>query len=219
MATELDIAAIKICLLFQGLPFNLRENNVEIDDDYEIDLVLVGNSTESENVVTLGNNVTQLTRENVAPQNVPHNLENIPIGHESNNFVMNRGLAEDFLHSHSDVEENRRNLGQESDEVLDLPERQSNSSNTSADNVAQNDDNTSETEIVDSLQGDRNLNDATVADADDDDNSSETDDEFDDDNSDLNSDDSDDDNPNETDDEFDDNNSYHCKTKSCLGLT
>ena len=117
--------------MFQGLPFNLRENNVTSDD--EIDLVLVDNSTESENVVTLGNNVTQLARENVAPQNVPHNLENIPIGHESNNFVMNRGLAEDFLHSHSDVEENRRNLGQESDEVLDLPERQSNSSNTSAD--------------------------------------------------------------------------------------
>ena len=116
---------------FQGLPFNLRENNVTSDD--EIDLVLVGNSTESENVVTLGNNVTQLARENVAPQNVPHNLENIPTGHESNNFVMNRGLAEDFLHSHSDVEENRRNLGQESDEDLDLPERQSNSSNTSAD--------------------------------------------------------------------------------------
>ena len=117
--------------MFQGLPFNLRENNVTSDD--EIDLVLVGNSTESENVVTLGKNVTQLARENVAPQNVPHNLENIPIGHEYNNFVMNRGLAGDFLHSHSDVEENRRNLGQESDEVLDLPERQSNSSNTSAD--------------------------------------------------------------------------------------
>ena len=203
--------------MFQGLPFNLRENNVTSDD--EIDLVLVDNSTESENVVTLGNNVTQLARENVAPQNVPHNLENIPIGHESNNFVMNRGLAEDFLHSHSDVEENRRNLGQESDEVLDLPERQSNSSNTSADNVAQNDDNTSETEIVDSLQGDRNLNDATVADADDDDNSSETDDEFDDDNSDLDSDDSDDDHYSETDDEFHGNNSYHCKAKSCPGLT
>ena len=183
-----------------------------------MDLVLVDNSTESENVVTLGNNVTQLARENVAPQNVPHNLENIPIGHESNNFVMNRGLAEDFLHSHSDAEENRRNLGQESDEVLDLPERQSNSSNTSADNVAQNDDNTSETEIVDSLQEDRNLNDGAVADADDDDNSSETDDEFDDDNSDLDSDDSDDDHYSETDDESHGNNSYHCKAKSCPGL-
>ena len=195
MATELDYAAIRVYLLFQGLPFNLREHNATSDD--EIDLVLVGNSSEPGNVVTLGNNVTQLTRENVAPHNVPHNLENIPVGHEFSNFVMNRGLAERFLHGHGDTEENGSNLGQESDEVLDLPDRQSNSSNANADNIAQNDDNTSETEIVDSLQEDHNLNDVVDADADDesdydnDPSSSETDDELDDDNSDFDSDGSD----------------------------
>ena len=186
MATELDYAAIRVCLLFQGLPFNLREHNATSDD--EIDLVLVGNSSEPGNVVTLGNNVTQLTRENVAPHNVPHNLENIPVGHEFSNFVMNRGLAERFVHGHGDAEENGSNLGQESDEVLDLTDRQSNSSNANADNIVQNDDNSSETEIIDSLQEDHNLNDVADADADDESESeSETDDEIDDDNTDFDS--------------------------------
>ena len=193
MATELGTSAIKVYLLFQGLlPFNLRENNLTLDD--EVDLVLLDNSTEPTNIVTLENNATQLTRGNVVTQNVPHNLENIPVG----DFMRNRGLADDFLHIHDDAEEYRSNLGQESDELLDLPERQSNSSNANADNIVQNDDNTSETEIVDSLQEDHNSNDAVVADDDDDDDdddsdpsSSETDDEFDDNNSDFDSDDSD----------------------------
>ena len=200
----MHIVAIKVYLLLQDLPFNLRENNVTSDD--EIDLVLVRNSTEPANVITVGNNTTQSTTSNVVPHNVPHNLENIPVGYEFNNFVMNRVLSEDFLHGQGDAEENRNNLGQESDAVVNLPERQSNSSNDNADNIPQNADNTSETEIVDPLQEYHNLNDVNTAtaaaDANDDDDfddadyddepgSSETDDEFDDDNSDFDSDGSD----------------------------
>ena len=237
MATELDVVAMKVYLLFQGLPFNLSENNVTSDD--EVDLVLVGNSTEPANVITVGNNTTQSTTGNVVPHNVPHNLENVPVRYEFNNFVMNRALEEDFLRGQGEAEENRNNLGQESVAVLNLPERQSNSSNANADNIAQNDDNTSETEIVDPLQEDHHLNDVNTAtaaaDVDDDDDfddvdyddepsSSETDDEFDGDNSDFDSDNSDfhdlieihftiivlwyDDEPSssETDDGFDDDN-------------
>ena len=180
----------------------MRESNVTSDD--EVDFVLVDNSTETGNVVTLGNHATQSTRENVVPVSVPHNLENIPVGYEFNNFVMNRVFPEDFLHDHGDTEENRNNLGQESDEFLDLPERQSNSSDNNTDNSAQNEGNTSETEIVDSLQEDHNLNNVdsatAVADIDDDFNdvdyddepsSSETDEEFIDNNSDFDSDESD----------------------------
>ena len=131
-----------------------------------------GNSAEPGNVVSLGNNVTQLTRGNVVLHNVPHNVENIPIGHECSNFVVSRGLAEAFTHSQGNVEENRNNLGQGSDEFFNLPERQSNSSNANANNIAQNDHNTSETEIVDSLQEDHYLNNinyvTALADADDD---------------------------------------------------
>ena len=200
IATELHIVAIKVYLLFQGLPFNLRENNVASYD--EVDLVLVGNSTEPANVITVGNNTIQSTAGNVALHNVPHNLENIPVGFEFNNFVMNNALAEDFLHGQSYAEENRSNLGQGSDEVLNLSGRQNYSSSTNADNIGQNGDNTSETEIVNSLHV-NNVNTATAtADADDDDDiddvnyddepsSSETEDEFDEGNSDFDSDDSD----------------------------
>ena len=138
----------------------MRENDVASDD--EADHVLVGNSTEPGNFVTLGNNTTQLTTGNFVPRNVPHNLENIPVGHESNNFVINRGLAEDVLHSPGDTEENRSNLGQESDEVLNPPDRQSNSRNVNADNIAQN-------EIVDSMHDDHNLVNTATAAANDDD--------------------------------------------------
>ena len=173
---------------------NLRENNVTSD------FVLVGNLTEPANVITVGNNTIQSITGNVVLHNVPHNLENIPAGYEFNNFVMNSALAENFLHGQAYAEE-------------------SNSRNTNADNIGQNDNNTSETEIVNSLQGDYNLNNfntvtaaANTADANDDDDfddvdyddepsSSETDDEFGDDNSDFDSDDS------ETDDEFGDGNS------------
>ena len=177
----------------------MRENDVASDDG--VDHILVGNSTEPGNVVTLGNNTTQLTAGNFVPRNVPHNLENIPVGHESNNFVINRGLGEDVLHIPGDAEENRSNLGQESDEVLNLPERQSNSSNANAHNIAQNDDNTIETEIFDSIHDGHNLVNTATATANDDDcddldyddepSNSETDNEFDDDNGDLDSDDSD----------------------------
>ena len=173
---------------------NLRENNVTSD------FVLVGNLTEPANVITVGNNTIQSIAGNVVLHNVPHNLENIPAGYEFNNFVMNSALAENFLHGQAYAEE-------------------SNSRNTNADNIGQNDNNTSETEIVNSLQEDYNLNNfntvtaaANTADANDDDDfddvdyddepsSSETDDEFGDDNSDFDSDDS------ETDDEFGDGNS------------
>ena len=173
---------------------NLRENNVTSD------FVLVGNLTEPANVITVGNNTIQSITGNVVLHNVPHNLENIPAGYEFNNFVMNSALAENFLHGQAYAEE-------------------SNSRNTNADNIGQNDNNTSETEIVNSLQEDYNLNNfntvtaaANTADANDDDDfddvdyddepsSSETDDEFGDDNSDFDSDDS------ETDDEFGDGNS------------
>ena len=173
---------------------NLRENNVTSD------FVLVGNLTEPANVITVGNNTIQSITGNVVLHNVPHNLENIPAGYEFNNFVMNSALAENFLHGQAYAEE-------------------SNSRNTNADNIGQNDNNTSETEIVNSLQEDYNLNNfntvtaaANTADANDDDDSddvdyddepssSETDDEFSDDNSDFDSDDS------ETDDEFGDGNS------------
>ena len=173
---------------------NLRENNVTSD------FVLVGNLTEPANVITVGNNTIQSITGNVVLHNVPHNLENIPAGYEFNNFVMNSALAENFLHGQAYAEE-------------------SNSRNTNADNIGQNDNNTSETEIVNSLQEDYNLNNfntvtaaANTADAYDDDDfddvdyddepsSSETDDEFGDDNSDFDSDDS------ETDDEFGDGNS------------
>ena len=200
MATELYIVAIKVYLLFQGLPFNVRENNVASYD--EVDLVLVGNSTEPANVITVGNNTIQSTTGNVVLHNVPHNLENIPVGYQFNNFVMNNALAEDFFHDQSYAEENRSNLGQGSDEFLNLSERQSSLSTTNADNIGQNEDNTSETEIVNPLHV-NNVNTATAAaDADDDDDiddvdyddepsSSETDDEFDEDNSDFDSDDSD----------------------------
>ena len=144
MATELYIVAIKVYLLFQGLPFNLRKNNVASYD--EVDLVLVGNSTEPANVITAGNNTIQSTAGNV----VLHNIENIPVGYQFNNFVMNNTLAEDFLHDQSYAEENRSNLGQGSDEFLNLSERQSSLSTTNADNIEQNEDNTSETEIVNS---------------------------------------------------------------------
>ena len=162
---------------------NLRENNVTSD------FVLVGNLTEPANVITVGNNTIQSITGNVVLHNVPHNLENIPAGYEFNNFVMNSALAENFLHGQAYAEE-------------------SNSRNTNADNIGQNDNNTSETEIVNSLQGDYNLNNfntvtaaANTADANDDDDfddvdyddepsSSETDDEFGDDNSDFDSDDS-----------------------------
>ena len=63
---------------------------------------------------------------------------------------MNNALAEDFLHDQSYAEENRSNLGQGSDEFLNLSERQSSLSTTNADNIEQNEDNTSETEIVNS---------------------------------------------------------------------
>ena len=173
---------------------NLRENNVTSD------FVLVGNLTEPANVITVGNNTIQSITGNVVLHNVPHNLENIPAGYEFNNFVMNSALAENFLHGQAYAEE-------------------SNSRNTNADNIGQNDNNTSETEIVNSLPEDYNLNNfntvtaaANTADANDDDDfddvdyddepsSSETDDEFGDDNSDFDSDDS------ETDDEFGDGNS------------
>ena len=173
---------------------NLRENNVTSD------FVLVGNLTVPANVITVGNNTIQSITGNVVLHNVPHNLENIPAGYEFNNFVMNSALAENFLHGQAYAEE-------------------SNSRNTNADNIGQNDNNTSETEIVNSLQEDYNLNNfntvtaaANTADANDDDDfddvdyddepsSSETDDEFGDDNSDFDSDDS------ETDDEFGDGNS------------
>ena len=173
---------------------NLRENNVTSD------FVLVGNLTEPANVITVGNNTIQSITGNVVLHNVPHNLENIPAGYEFNNFVMNSALAENFLHGQAYAEE-------------------SNSRNTNADNIGQNDNNTSEAEIVNSLQEDYNLNNfntvtaaANTADANDDDDfddvdyddepsSSETDDEFGDDNSDFDSDDS------ETDDEFGDGNS------------
>ena len=173
---------------------NLRENNVTSD------FVLVGNLTEPANVIIVGNNTIQSITGNVVLHNVPHNLENIPAGYEFNNFVMNSALAENFLHGQAYAEE-------------------SNSRNTNADNIGQNDNNTSETEIVNSLQEDYNLNNfntvtaaANTADANDDDDfddvdyddepsSSETDDEFGDDNSDFDSDDS------ETDDEFGDGNS------------
>ena len=148
MATELYIVAIKVYLLFQGLPFNLRENNVASYD--EVDLVLVGNSTEPANVITAGNNTIQSTAGNAVLHNIPHNLENIPVGYQFNNFVMNNALAEDFLHDQSYAEENRSNLGQGSDEFLNLSERQSSLSTTNADNIGQNEDNTSETEIVNS---------------------------------------------------------------------
>ena len=173
----------------------MRESNVTSDD--ELDFALVDNSTETGNVVTLGNNTTQSTRENVVPLNVTHNLENFPVGHEFNNFVMNRVLPEDFLHGHGDTEENRNNLGQESDELLDLPERLSNSSDNNADNIAQSEGNTSETEIVDSLQEEHDLNNIDSATA-----VADIDDDFDDD-------DDDDDEPSstETDEEFIDNNS------------
>ena len=196
---ELHIV-VKVYLLFQGLPFNFRENNVTSDD--EVDLVLVGNSTEPANVTTVGNNTIQSTTGNVVLHDVPHNLENIPVGYEFNNFVMNNALAEGSLHGQSYAEENRSNLGQGSDDVLNLSERQSYSSSTNAHNIGQNEDNTSETEIVNSLHV-NNVNTATAAvDADDDDDiddvdyddelsSSETDDEFDEDNSDFDSDDSD----------------------------
>ena len=200
MATELYIVAIKVYLLFQGLPFNLRENNIGSYD--EVDLVLVGNSTEPANVITAGNNTIQSTTGNVVLHNIPHNLENIPVGYQFNNFVMNNALAEDFFHDQSYAEENRSNLGQGSDEFLNLSERQSSLSTTNADNIGQNEDNTSETEIVNSLHV-NNVNTATAAaDADDDDDiddvdyddepsSSETDDEFDEDSSDFDSDDND----------------------------
>ena len=173
---------------------NLRENNVTSD------FVLVGNLTEPANVITVENNTIQSITGNVVLHNVPHNLENIPAGYEFNNFVMNSALAENFLHGQAYAEE-------------------SNSRNTNADNIGQNDNNTSETEIVNSLQEDYNLNNfntvtaaANTVDANDDDDfddvdyddepsSSETDDEFGDDNSDFDSDDS------ETDDEFGDGNS------------
>ena len=76
---------------------------------------------------------------------------------------MNRVLPEDFLHGHGDTEENRNNLDQESDELLDLPERLSNSSDNNADNIAQSEGNTSETEIVDSLQEEHHLNNVYIA--------------------------------------------------------
>ena len=173
---------------------NLRENNVTSD------FLLVGNLTEPANVITVGNNTIQSITGNVVLHNVPHKLENIPAGYEFNNFVMNSALAENFLHGQVYAEE-------------------SNSRNTNADNIGQNDNNTSETEIVNSLQEDYNLNNfntvtatANTADANDDDDfddvdyddepsSSETDNEFGDDNSDFDSDDS------ETDDEFGDGNS------------